>query len=591
MTAADRHLAELGVLVVMVFWAGNFIVVKGAIGILPPVGFTFLRYVLASVTLLALLRWRTGTIRLPHGDILPIALLGVIGFGCYQILWPVALQSIPAGDSALLIATTPVLTALMAAATRADAPNAAKLTGALISFVGVAMVIAAGQRLDLGVSLVGDLLTIAAATCWAIYTVFGARILRRHSPLVATTWAIVAGTLFIAPVGIAQLATSDLAGVGLPVGLAVALLRDPGRRFRQRGRLPRPEAARSDSRHGAPVAGAGARRGPRGDLPRRGDPAGPGDRRRRDPGRRRAAAARRLAGPPDALGPWANRRERPDRATGRPTVPTGPPRRSSRCGPGEPPLAILVDYDGTIALTDVSDTVMAEHVPAIWESEAAAYDAGLMGSRRLMEIEMALVDAPGEALLATAAAQPHDPGLRAVRPARPGGRRGRRGRLGRVRLLHRARRSRPSGVGELPVVTARTTFEGRRASIAFPNGHPTCFVCGTCKRNRVLAHQAAGRAVVFVGDGESDRYAAGYSDLVWAKRALVRICLEAGWDFRRWTEFAEIDAWLEATLAAWRSEPSSLAGAARSPVLLRARGLGRRPDRPAAGSLATAATR
>ena len=41
--------------------------------------------------------------------------------------------------------------------------------------------------------------------------------------------------------------------------------------------------------------------------------------------------------------------------------------------PGEPPLAILVDYDGTVALTDVSDTVMAEHVPAIWEAQAAAY--------------------------------------------------------------------------------------------------------------------------------------------------------------------------------------------------------------------------
>ncbi len=205
----------------MAFWAGNFIVVKGAIGILPPVGFTFLRYALASLTLLGLLRWRQGTIRLPHGDILPIALLGVIGFGCYQILWPVALQSIPAGDSALLIATTPVLTALLAAATGADAPNPAKLTGAVISFVGVGMVIAAGQRLDLGVSLVGDLLTIAAASCWAIYTVFGARILRRHSPLVATTWAIVAGTIFIAPLGIAQLASADLSRVGLPVGLAV----------------------------------------------------------------------------------------------------------------------------------------------------------------------------------------------------------------------------------------------------------------------------------------------------------------------------------------------------------------------------------
>ena len=97
----------------------------------------------------------------------------------------------------------------------------AKLTGALISFIGVAMVIAAGQRLDLGVSLVGDALTIVAAMCWATYTVFGARILRRHSPLVATTWAIVAGTLFMAPVGIAQLVSSDLSGFGPPVVLAV----------------------------------------------------------------------------------------------------------------------------------------------------------------------------------------------------------------------------------------------------------------------------------------------------------------------------------------------------------------------------------
>ncbi|MDO8484442.1 MAG: DMT family transporter [Candidatus Limnocylindrales bacterium] len=219
--AADRRLAELAVLIVMVFWAGNFIVVKGAIGILPPVGFTFLRYSLAAVTLLALLRWREGAIRLPRGDVVPIALLGIVGFGCYQIIWPVALQTIPAGDSALLIATTPVITALLAVATGADAPNRVKLLGALVSFLGVAVVIAAGQGLNLGVSLVGDLLTLVAALCWALYTVFGAGILRRHSPLMATTWAIVAGTLFMAPVGIAQLATVDLSVVGPAVALAV----------------------------------------------------------------------------------------------------------------------------------------------------------------------------------------------------------------------------------------------------------------------------------------------------------------------------------------------------------------------------------
>jgi 2-hydroxy-3-keto-5-methylthiopentenyl-1-phosphate phosphatase len=227
--------------------------------------------------------------------------------------------------------------------------------------------------------------------------------------------------------------------------------------------------------------------------------------------------------------------------------------------PGDPPLAILVDYDGTIALSDVSDTVMAEHVPAIWESEAAAYEAGMMGSRRLMEIEMALVDAPGEALLATAAGQPHDPAfVPFVRNAQAAGVVVEVVSDGFGFFIQPALEA--LGVGELPVITARTTLQGRRATIAFPNGHPTCHVCGTCKRNRVLAHQAAGRAVVFIGDGESDRYAAGYSDLVWAKRSLVRICLEAGWEFRRWSEFGEIGAWLAETLAAWRADPDSLVG-------------------------------
>ena len=128
--------------------------------------------------------------------------------------------------------------------------------------------------------------------------------------------------------------------------------------------------------------------------------------------------------------------------------------------PGEPPLAILVDYDGTVALTDVSDTVMAEHVPGVWEDEVAAYDAGRMGSRRLIgardvDDRHRTRGAPGH-------------GRRAA--ARPG----------IVPFVRRAQAAKipieivSDGFGffiepalqasawpELPVVTARTTFEGR----------------------------------------------------------------------------------------------------------------------------------
>ena len=226
-------------------------------------------------------------------------------------------------------------------------------------------------------------------------------------------------------------------------------------------------------------------------------------------------------------------------------------------GSDDVPLAILVDYDGTIAQTDVSDALMAEFVTAEWEAKAAEYDAGLSGSRRLMEWEVGLITAPPDELRSLAARQPHDPGFAPlVRRARAAGIPVEVVSDGFGFFIPAALDA--LGVGDVPVVTADTTFPpGVPPRIAFPNGHPRCFVCGTCKRARVLAWQASGRAVVFIGDGESDRFAAGYSDVVFAKHALLRLCVENGWPFRRWTEFVEIDAWLRGIVDAWRADPRS----------------------------------
>jgi len=151
----------------MVAWAGNFIVVKEAITVLPPVAFTFLRYGLASIALLGLLRWTEGEIRLPRPETLRILALGGLGFGIYQILWTVGLQTISAGDSSLLIAATPVFTAVIAVIIRADTLSPVKALGIVLSFVGVVLVIAAGVGLELTGSLLGYGLTMAASICWA----------------------------------------------------------------------------------------------------------------------------------------------------------------------------------------------------------------------------------------------------------------------------------------------------------------------------------------------------------------------------------------------------------------------------------------
>ena len=104
------------------------------------------------------------------------------------------------------------------------------------------------------------------------------------------------------------------------------------------------------------------------------------------------------------------------------------------------------------------------------------------------------------------------------------------------------------GLTGLPVITNELRFgpDGRFASLEFPNAHPECIGCGTCKMLAVTnAKASAGRPVAFIGDGVSDRFAAQYADVVFAKRELPGICRAAGVDYRPWGSFDDVRASLE----------------------------------------------
>ncbi len=147
--------------------------------------------------------------------------LGMLGFGGYQVLWTVGLTTITAGDSALIVAASPVLVALLAGAVGMDRLTPPKLLGAMVAFTGVTVVVAAGHEVSLGASLVGDLLTLGAAVLWAIYTVSATRMLRSVDPLQATAWAVLGGTLLLVPFGIAEARRRRRSAMTLPVIVAV----------------------------------------------------------------------------------------------------------------------------------------------------------------------------------------------------------------------------------------------------------------------------------------------------------------------------------------------------------------------------------
>ena len=210
----------------MVVWAANFVVVKDVIAIVPPVAFSFVRYAVSASCLLLILRWSEGSIR-PPSEVWRIMLLGALGFGAYQMLWTVGLQTVPAGDSALLIAATPVFTAVIAALVGADTLSPAKAAGVAVSFVGVVIVVASGVGIELSGSPVGFGLTLGAALCWAIFTSLGARAMRFRTPLSFTTWATIGGVIALAPIGIGQLlapgALSGTQAAGAPTVLFAIL--------------------------------------------------------------------------------------------------------------------------------------------------------------------------------------------------------------------------------------------------------------------------------------------------------------------------------------------------------------------------------
>jgi 2-hydroxy-3-keto-5-methylthiopentenyl-1-phosphate phosphatase len=113
------------------------------------------------------------------------------------------------------------------------------------------------------------------------------------------------------------------------------------------------------------------------------------------------------------------------------------------------------------------------------------------------------------------------------------------------------------GVRDVFVATNANRVENGGEGMSFPFSHPACFVCGTCKRERVRLHRAAGRVVVFVGDGTSDRYAAAHADVIFAKDSLARICAAEAWPFIEWRSFLDISAEVDRAFADGRLPAST----------------------------------
>ncbi len=181
-------------LLVCLIWGLNFSVTKFALVEIPPLPFTAVRFVAASLLLWVVLRLVEGPTAEPRVGIKRLVILGLIGNTCYQLAFTVGLSKTTATNSALILSTVPTVVALFAGALGLERITPKMWLGIALGTLGVVLVIATrGVGFDVK-TLPGDLLTILAVLCWAGYTVGLRQVPAGISPLRVTTITTIAGT-------------------------------------------------------------------------------------------------------------------------------------------------------------------------------------------------------------------------------------------------------------------------------------------------------------------------------------------------------------------------------------------------------------
>jgi len=209
-------------LLVCLIWGANFSVMKGAFSHMSPMAFSAIRFMVSSLLLYGLLRWRLGGVQVPPGLRWRMVWIGVLGNTLYQIAFTLSLVWGTATNSALILSTIPAMVTTIAGIRRIESVTPRMWAGTGVATIGVALVILAGGVHFGSHTLRGDVCAVAATLCWALYTVELRRLPPTMPPLQTTALTTFTGTPGLVAAGAMELVALDWKRVPAPAWGALA---------------------------------------------------------------------------------------------------------------------------------------------------------------------------------------------------------------------------------------------------------------------------------------------------------------------------------------------------------------------------------
>jgi drug/metabolite transporter (DMT)-like permease len=197
--------AHGALLFMVLLWAVNFSVSKVALEEVRPLAFNALRYPMASALLYVVLRSR-GAVPLPsRADAPRVLMLGLLGNVIYQMFFIFGLDRTTAGKASLLLASTPIITALLSASLGHERVKPRVWIGVLATFGGILLVVLGGHARGAGGGTwVGDLIMFCASIAWAFYTVGARPLVDKYGALPITAWTLWVGTVGLVLAGMPE---------------------------------------------------------------------------------------------------------------------------------------------------------------------------------------------------------------------------------------------------------------------------------------------------------------------------------------------------------------------------------------------------
>lgn len=207
-------------------WGAMFVVSDAMMTVIPPITLLSLRLIIAALMFAGILAAQ-GRLRLPRRDALSLMALGVLGFGISVGTQFIGTALSSAINGAVITSAAPAFIVIFAWLLLREPLTPLKLIAGAVATLGVLIILDLSQ-FSLGVSdprhLLGDAALAVAAVSWAAYSVLVRRASRRFSTAVITTYALIGGLLFCAPIAALELRESILPAPTLEIVAGIFFL-------------------------------------------------------------------------------------------------------------------------------------------------------------------------------------------------------------------------------------------------------------------------------------------------------------------------------------------------------------------------------